>query len=92
MERIAEAYSWAFDRTSQAEVTMHVDGSWCGLMLSLNWRDDFEILHAAVSFDMKVPQARRDEATRLLARINEHLLSAISTCGTTTAAWCSATA
>ncbi len=73
-ERIAEAYQWAFSRTDSCEVMMEVSGGWSDMTLSLNWRDEFEILHVAVGFEMKVPQTRRDEVTRLLARINEQLL------------------
>ncbi|WP_373505598.1 YbjN domain-containing protein [Aestuariivirga sp.] len=74
VERIAEAYDWAFSRTNPAEVTMEVAGGWSNMTVSLNWRDEFEILHVAVSLEMKVPPARRDEAAKLLARVNEHLL------------------
>lgn len=74
VERIAETYQWAFDRTNQAEVIMRIDGGWSDMTVSLNWRDEFELLHVAVNFDAKVPPARRDEAARLLTRINENLL------------------
>jgi hypothetical protein len=74
VERLAEAYHWAFDRTNHAEVTMRVEGGWSDLSVSLNWRDEFEILHVAVNFDAKVPPARRDETIKLIARINEQLL------------------
>jgi hypothetical protein len=74
VERIAEAYDWAFSRTDAREVTMEITGGWSDMSVSLSWRDEFEILHVAVSLEMKVPQARRDEVARLLARINEQLL------------------
>lgn len=74
VERIAEAYQWAFARTNAAEVTMTVEGGWSDMSVSLNWRDEFELLHVAVNLDMKVPAPRRDEAAKLLARINEQLL------------------
>jgi hypothetical protein len=74
VERIAEAYDWAFSRTDAREVTMEISGGWSDMSISLNWRDEFEILHVAVSLEMKVPLARRDEVARLLARINEQLL------------------
>jgi hypothetical protein len=74
VERIAEAYQWAFARTNAREVTMEVAGGWSDMTVSINWRDEFEILHVAASLEMKVPPARRDEVAKLLARINEQLL------------------
>jgi hypothetical protein len=74
VERLAEAYQWAFSRTNSGEVTMQVEGGWSDMTVALNWRDEFEILHVAVSLEMKVPPPRRDEVARLLARINEQLL------------------
>ena len=55
VERIAEAYNWAVSRTDAREVTMEVSGGWSDMTISLNWRDEFEILHVAVSLEMKVP-------------------------------------
>ena len=74
VERIAEAYQWAFSRTGSGEVTMEIAGGWSDMNVSLNWRDEFEILHVAVSLETKVPPPRRDEVAKLLARINEQLL------------------
>jgi hypothetical protein len=74
VERIAESHDWAFSRTGHGEVTMQISGGWSEMAVSLNWRDDFEVLHAAVSPEVKVPAARRDEVAKLLARINEQLL------------------
>ena len=74
VERIAEAYQWAFSRTGNGEVMMEISGGWSDMTVSLNWRDEFEILHVAVSLEMKVPSTRRDEVAKLLARINEQLL------------------
>lgn len=74
VERIAETYQWAFSRTGSGEVTMQIAGGWSDMMVSLSWRDEFEILHAAVSLEGKVPAPRRDEVAKLLALINEQLL------------------
>lgn len=52
---------------------MIVSGHWCDLYLSLNWRDDLESLHAAASYDLRVPAARREEVSRLLMLINSQL-------------------
>jgi hypothetical protein len=74
VERVAEARRWSFDRITHTEVTMLVEGAWSDLHVAMNWRDDIETLHVACTFDAKVPPVRRDEAARLVARINEQLL------------------
>ncbi len=74
VERVAEARRWTFDRTTQTEVTMVLEGSWSDLHVAMNWRADMETLHVAVTFDAKVPPARRDEAARLMSQINEQLM------------------
>jgi hypothetical protein len=75
IERIAEAYEWSFDRTNLSEVTMQIEGAWTDLTVSLTWRDEYEMLHVAAGFGLKVPAARREETARLAARINEQLLT-----------------
>ena len=74
VERVAEAQHWTFDRTTQTEVTMLLEGSWSDLHVAMNWREDMETLHVACTFDAKVPAIRRDETARLVAQINEQLV------------------
>lgn len=75
VERLAEAYQWAFDRTNPSEVMMRIEGGWSEITVSLTWRDEFEILHVAASVDAKVPQGKRGELGRLVGLINERLLT-----------------
>ena len=42
--------------------------------VSFSWMEDFEALHIACGFDMRVPKKRHVEAMRLLSQINEQLL------------------
>ena len=74
VEELAEANDWLLDRSGDDEVNMIVAAGWGDLQLSLNWRDDYESLHVACAFDLKVPQARRGDIGRLLNLINEQLL------------------
>jgi hypothetical protein len=74
VERLAEALRWSCDRTTQTEVTMLVEGGWSDLHVAMNWREDAETLHVAATFDVKAPPARRYEAARLVALINNQLL------------------
>ncbi len=75
VERLAEAYQWAFDRTNPSEVMMRIEGGWSGLTVSLTWRDEFEMLHVAASFDAKIQHGKRPELGRLVGLINEQLLT-----------------
>lgn len=74
VERLAARRDWALDRSDDDEVTLLVSSPYSDLHVALNWRADLETLHVAASFDVKVPAARRDEAARLIALINEQLM------------------
>ena len=51
-----------------------VAGGWADYHVSYSWMEEFEALHLACSFDMKVPSRRMDETLKLLSLINEQLL------------------
>jgi len=72
-ERIAGGRDWLIDRSHDDEVNLVVVGSWCDLHLSLNWHEEMEGLHLACTFDLKVPQNRREEICRVISMINEQL-------------------
>lgn len=72
-EHIADEYDWAFDRTSEDELTVSISGNWSDYHLSVNWRRDLEALHLACAFDLKVKRERLPEIYRLLAQINEQM-------------------
>lgn len=71
--RLAEHKSWSVERTNDQEVNAVVSGQWCDLYLSMSWQEDVEALHIACSFDIKIPQQRRDEVSRLVGLINNQL-------------------
>jgi hypothetical protein len=73
IEEIAATHEWPVERPADDEVHMIVEGSWSDLHLCLNWREDLEGLHLACTFDLKVPQGRREEVARLISLINEQL-------------------
>ncbi len=73
IEQVAHHNDWAHERQSADELTMVVQGTWTDYHLSLNWRDDFETLHIASAFELKVPDSRLNEIYRLIASINEQL-------------------
>lgn len=73
VEQLAATQDWPFDRSSEDEINLSVSGRWADYHVSFTWREDLEGLHLACTLDMKVPEQRRGEVSRLVARINEHL-------------------
>ena len=73
VEKLASIHNWPFERSTDDELTLNVEGSWTDYHVSLNWRDDLEALHLACAFEMKVPEARIGEVYRLIALVNEQL-------------------
>jgi hypothetical protein len=63
-----------FERTGDDEISISVAGSWTDYHVSFSWMEDFEALHLACAFDIKVPEARALEVMRLLSLINEQML------------------
>ena len=74
IEYVADQNKWEFDRSSPDEISLTVTGNWTEYNVSLSWMEDFEALHLACAFDMKVPDNRVQEVTKLLSLINEQLL------------------
>lgn len=73
VEHIATTRDWAFERSTEDELSLSVNGTWSDYHISLNWRDDVEALHLACAIDLKVPSTRIDEIYKLMASINEQL-------------------
>jgi hypothetical protein len=73
VERMATTRDWAFDRSSDDEVTLVVAGEWAEYQLSFTWMTEIEALHLACAFDLKVPALRRAEVIELVTKINEQM-------------------
>src|SRR5690606_41796869 len=74
IEHVATANDWSFERTGEDEIAISVAGNWANYHVSFSWMEDFEALHLACAFDLKVPEARTLEVMRLLSLINEQML------------------
>ncbi len=73
VEKLAALNDWAFERTTEHELTMVIEGRWTEYHASFQWLDEIEALHHASAFDLKIPESRRDEALRLVGAVNEQL-------------------
>ncbi len=74
IEQVATINHWEFERSTDDEINLTVTGVWTEYNVSISWMEDFEALHLACAFDLKVPQGRILETTKLLSLINEQLL------------------
>jgi hypothetical protein len=74
IEHVAQSNDWAFERTGDDELAITVAGSWADYHVSFSWMEEFEALHLACAFDLKVPEPRMLEVLRLLSTINEQML------------------
>jgi hypothetical protein len=73
VERLASLKDWSFDRDDADEISIGVTGAWAEYNVAFTWLPQFEALHLACAFDLKVPERRRAEANALVAKINEQL-------------------
>ena len=74
IERVAHVNEWSFERPGDDEIAISVAGAWTDYHVSISWMEDYEALHLACAFDIRVSEARFIEVIRLLSRINEQLL------------------
>ena len=52
VEHLASLNEWAFERSSDHEITISVEGSWSSYHVSFSWMEDYEALHLACGFDL----------------------------------------
>ena len=74
VENVAFANEWSFERPGEDELAVLVQGVWTDYSVSFSWMAEFEALHVACAFDMRVPEKRLIETMRLMSMINEQML------------------
>ncbi|CAD7038862.1 conserved hypothetical protein [Pseudorhizobium banfieldiae] len=74
IEVVAASNDWAFERSGEDEIAMTVEGRWADYHVSFSWMEEFEALHLACAFDIRIPDARVNEVIRLLSHINGQVL------------------
>lgn len=74
IEFVAASNDWTFERSGEDEIAMTVEGHWTDYHVSFSWMEEFEALHLACAFDLKVPEVRANEVIRLLSQVNGQVL------------------
>ena len=73
LEELVSANDWAFDRPSDEELAIQVQGRWVDYHLWTVWHADMRAMSFACHFDFRVPETKRREARELITRFNETL-------------------
>ncbi|NCM97893.1 MAG: YbjN domain-containing protein [Rhodobacterales bacterium] len=71
VESLAEGHAWEFDRVTEDQIAMAVEGLWRTYALTLAWSAQDETLRLICTFEMEPPEARLAELYDLLNRCND---------------------
>lgn len=71
VENLAEAHAWEFDRVTDDQIAMQVEGQWRHYSITLAWSDQDETLRLISTFELDPPAAREGALFDLLNRIND---------------------
>ncbi|AOG09790.1 MULTISPECIES: YbjN domain-containing protein [Rhizobiaceae] len=74
IEFVAATNDWSFERSGEDEIAMTVEGRWADYHVSFSWMEEFEALHLASAFDLKIPENRLNEVIKLLSYVNGQVL------------------
>jgi hypothetical protein len=71
VETLAEHHEWEFDRVTEDQIAMAVEGQWKTYSLTLAWNPQDETLRLICTFEMEPPVARMGELHDVLNRAND---------------------
>jgi hypothetical protein len=71
VESLAEHRDWEFDRVTEDQIAMAVEGQWRTYSLTLAWCPSDETLRLICTFEMEPPAERMAELYEVLNRVND---------------------
>jgi hypothetical protein len=71
VETLAEHHAWEFDRVTDDQIAMAVEGQWRTYSLTLAWSAQDETLRLICTFEMEPPVGRMGELYDVLNRCND---------------------
>ncbi len=71
VETLANEHAWQFDRVTEDQIAMAVEGQWRTYSLTLAWSPQDETLRLICTFEMEPPQDRRPALYDVLNRCND---------------------
>jgi hypothetical protein len=73
VEHMATSHVWEFERASDDELNVVVQGKWANYQGLFTWMNDIEALHLACTFEFKGPERGNAEIEHLIPMINSQL-------------------
>lgn len=73
VETLAEHHDWEFDRVTENQIAMAVEGQWRTYSLTLAWNPQDETLRLICTFEMQPPDNRLPELYDVLNRCNDQV-------------------
>lgn len=73
VETLAEHHDWEFDRVTENQIAMAVEGQWRTYSLTLAWSPQDETLRLICTFEMQPPDHRLAELHDVLNRCNDQV-------------------
>ncbi len=71
VETLAESHDWQFDRVTEDQIAMAVEGRWRTYSLTLAWCPGEEVLRLLCTFEMEPPGERLPALYEVLNRTND---------------------
>jgi len=71
VETLAEHHAWEFDRVTDDQIAMSVEGQWRSYALTLAWSPQDETLRLICTFEMEPPEERMAALYEVLNRCND---------------------
>ena len=73
VEDVIHSKKWTFSRSDDYELVAEISSKWCQYRLYFSWSEQIKAISFTVTFDLKFPKNKTNEANELLALINEKL-------------------
>lgn len=71
VEDMARNHAWEFDRVTDDQIAMSVEGQWRTYSLTLAWNDQEEVLRLLCTFEMDPPANRMAELFEVMNQCND---------------------
>ncbi len=71
VETLAESHDWDFDRVTDDQIAMAVEGQWRTYSITLAWSAQDETLRLICTFEMEPPEKRMGELYETLNKAND---------------------